>query len=131
SPPVAIITLLLLSAVALSSQPAAAPTLTLLARDGRRSLALTLVADQEFIALDDLASTFQLAVREEAQGAITVSYNGRTIVLTAEQTLASVAGRLISLPAAPTRSGRRWLVPVEFISRALSLIYDTHLDFRK
>jgi N-acetylmuramoyl-L-alanine amidase len=122
---------LLLTAAALSSQPTASPTLTLLARDGRRALPLTMVADQEFIALDDLASTFQLAVREEAQGAITVSYNGRTIVLTADQTLASVAGRLISLPASPTRSGRRWLVPVEFISRALSLIYDTRLDFRK
>ena len=31
------------------------------------------------------------------------------------------AGRLVSLPAPPTRSGRRWLVPVEFISRALAL----------
>jgi len=131
SPLLATIALLLIAAAVLSSQPAAAPTLTLLARDGRRSLPLTMVGDQEFIALDDLASTFQLAVREEAQGAITVSYNGRTIVLTADQTLASVSGRLISLPASPTRSGRRWLVPVEFISRALTLIYDTRLDFRK
>lgn len=92
---------------------------------------IAMVGDQEFIGLDDLSSTFQLTVREEAQGAITVSYHSRTIVLTADQTLASVAGRLISLPAPPTRSGRRWLVPVEFISRALALIYDTRLDFRK
>ena len=62
---------------------------------------------------------------------MTVSYNGRTIVLTAEQALASVAGRLISLPAPPTRSGGRWLVPVEFISRALALVYDIRLDLRK
>jgi N-acetylmuramoyl-L-alanine amidase len=132
SPPLlATIALLVLAAAVPSSQPAGTPTLTLLGRDGRRSLPLTMVGDQEFIALDDLASTFQLAVREESQEAITVSYNGRTIVLTAVQSLASVSGRLISLPAPPTRSGRRWLVPVEFISRALSLIYDTRLDFRK
>jgi N-acetylmuramoyl-L-alanine amidase len=112
--------------------------LTLLSRDGRRSLAITMVGDQEFVALDDLASTFQLTVREESFGAITVSYKGRTIILTPEQSLASVAGRLISLPAPPSRTGpstggqgRRWLVPIEFISRALAPIYDVPLDFRK
>jgi len=102
----------------------------MLSRDGRRPLALALVGDQEFVALDDLAATFQLAV-QESLGAVTVSYKGKTIVLTPDQTLASVAGRLISLPAPPTRQGRRWLVPVEFISRALAPIYDTHLELRK
>ena len=90
-----------------------------------------MVADQEFVGLDDLASAFQLTVREESLGAITVTYKGKTIVLTPEQALASVSGRLISLPAPPSRSGRRWLVPVEFINRALGLIYDSRLDLRK
>jgi len=92
---------------------------------------LIMVGDQEFVALDDLAASFQLTVHEETLGALTVSYKGKTIVLTPDQTLASVSGRLISLPAPPTRSGRRWLVPVEFISRALAPIYDVRLDFRK
>ena len=118
-------------ATALSSQPAPPPSLSLLARDGRRALPLVLVADQEFVALDDLASAFQLTVREESLGAVTVSYKGKTIVLTPDQALASVSGRLVSLPAPPSRNGRRWLVPVEFISRALSLIYDALLDLRK
>ena len=91
----------------------------------------SLVADQEFVALDDLATAFQLTVREESLGAVTVSYKGKTIVLTPDQALASVGGRLVSLPAPPSRNGRRWLVPVEFISRALSLIYDARLDLRK
>ena len=90
-----------------------------------------MVADQEFVALDDLAAAFQLTVREESLGAITVTYKGKTIVLTPDQALASVAGRLVSLPAPPSRSGRRWLVPVEFISRALALVYDARLDLRK
>ena len=118
------------SAAVLSSQPASPPALTLFSRDGRRTLPLTLAGDQELVALDDLASTFQLQV-QESLGAITVSYKGRTIVLTPDQSLASVSGRLISLPSPPTRSGRRWLVPVEFISRALTPIYDTRLDLRK
>jgi N-acetylmuramoyl-L-alanine amidase len=102
----------------------------MLSRDGRKPLALALVNDQEFVALDDLAATFQLAV-QESLGAVTVSYKGKTVILTADQTLASVAGRLISLPAPPVRQGRRWLVPVEFISRALGPIYDQRLELRK
>jgi N-acetylmuramoyl-L-alanine amidase len=115
----------------LSSQTPAGPSLTVLARDGRRALPIAMVADQEFVALDDLAAAFQLTVHEESLGAITVTYKGKTIVLTPEQALASVAGRLVSLPAPPSRSGRRWLVPVEFISRALTLVYDARLDLRK
>ncbi len=108
-----------------------APPLTVLSKEGRRPLAVTLVGDQEFVALDDLAAFFQLTVREETIGAITVSYKGKTIVLTTDQPLASIAGKLISLPAAPVRSGRRSFVPVEFISRALTGVYDTRLDLRK
>jgi N-acetylmuramoyl-L-alanine amidase len=118
-------------AAVVSSQTAPPPTLTLLARDGRRALPLTVTGDQEFVALDDLATAFQLAVREESLGAITVSYKGKTIVVQPAQALASVSGRLISLPAPLTRNGRRWLVPVEFISRALATIYDVKLDLRK
>jgi N-acetylmuramoyl-L-alanine amidase len=115
----------------LLSQPAPGVSLTILSKDARRPLPLTIVSDQEFVGLDDLAASFQLAVHEETLGALTVSYKGKTIVLTPDQTLASVSGRLISLPAAPTRSGRRWLVPVEFISRALAPIYDVRLELRK
>lgn len=123
-------TLLFALAGVLSSQTAAGPSLTLLARDGRRTLPLSIANDQESVALDDLASAFQLTV-QESLGAITVSYKGRTIVLTPDQSLASSSGRLISLPSPPTRAGRRWVVPVEFISRALAPIYDTKLDLRK
>ena len=108
-----------------------APTLTVLTKEGRRSLAITPAGDQEFVALDDLAAMFQLSVREEPLGAITATYKGRTIVLTPDQPLASISGRLVTLPAPPRRAAsRRWLVPVEFL-RALTLIYDTKIDLRK
>jgi len=121
---------MLLAAVASLQGQNAAPGLSVLARDGRRTIPLTAVGDQEFVALDDLAATFQLAVREEA-GAITVVSRGRTIVLTPNQTLASVAGRLVSLSAAPARLSGRWSVPLDFISRALALVYDARLDLRR
>lgn len=106
------------------------PGLTLLSKDVRRSIPLTASGTQELVALDDLATAFQLTVREEA-GAITVTYRGRTIVLTTDQALASVSGRLVSLPAPPVRVSGRWLVPVEFVNRALALIYDQRLDLRR
>src|SRR5436190_16954598 len=68
---------MLLAAVASLQGQNAAAGLTVLARDGRRTIPLATVADQEFVALDDLATAFQLAVREEA-GAITVVSRGRT-----------------------------------------------------
>jgi N-acetylmuramoyl-L-alanine amidase len=102
----------------------------MLAREGRRSIPIVAVNEQDFVALDDLAGAFQLAVKEES-GAITATYKGRTIIVTPDQALASVSGRLVSLPAPPLRAGRRWFVPVEFINRALALIYDVRLDLRK
>jgi N-acetylmuramoyl-L-alanine amidase len=118
--------------IGLSTQaqtPAPTP-LTILSRDGRRTIPLVLVNKQEFVAVEDLAAPFQLSVREDALGALTVTYRDRTIVLT-NQALASVAGRLVSLPAPTARAGARWLVPVEFINRALGLVYESRLELRK
>ena len=105
-------------------------TLTVLSKEGRRTLPLTAVGDHVFVFLDDLAAAFQCAIREESLGTLTVSYKGKTILLTPDQPLVSIGGRLVSLPASPTRSGRRWVVPLEFIGRALALVYDQRLDLR-
>ena len=120
--------LLVSLAVRLGGQGTA--SLSLLTRDARRTIPLSIVSDQEFVALDELASVFQLAIREES-GAVTVSYKGRTIILTPDQTIASVAGRMISLPARPTRAGGRLLVPVDFINRAIAPIHDSRIELRR
>ena len=124
---------LLLAAVSLAGQGAqpAAP-LRLVAADGSRPLPTILNGDTELIAFDDLSSIFKVVVREDAVArAFTVGYKGRTIVLSQNQALASISGRLVSLPAPPVRLNNRWYVPVEFIGRALSLVYDTPLELRK
>jgi N-acetylmuramoyl-L-alanine amidase len=130
--------LLLIAAVLVGATRAQTPgqgtsaSLSVIARDGRRPLAFTVVNGQEMVALSDLADLFQLAVFEDAlAGGVTVTYKGRSIVLTAGQTLASVAGRLVSLPAPTQHDQRVWRVPVEFINRALALIYDARLELRK
>jgi len=53
----------------------------LITREGRRAVPTTVVSGQELIGLDDLATLFQVTVREDAlAGGVTLSYRGRTIV---------------------------------------------------
>jgi N-acetylmuramoyl-L-alanine amidase len=87
---------------------------------------------QEMFALDDLARLFTLTIREDAAaGGLAVTAGNQTIVLSAGQSLASVGGRLISLPAAPVHEGRTWYVPVDFVSRALAPALSTRVELRK
>ncbi len=117
----------------LQAQGTAPPTpLTLLAREGRRPIPTTVVNGQELVALDDVATLFQVTVREDAlAGGITVTYRGRSIAAAADQAMASVNGRVVTLPSPIVRAGRRWLVPLEFLSRALAPIYDQRIDVRR
>ena len=119
------------AAAAMSWVHAQSGPITVLSREGRRTLPALEVQGHQMVGLDDLAALFQLQVREDAAArAITATYKTQTIVLTPEQSLVSASGRLVSLPAPVTRRSNRWLVPVEFISRALAPIYDVKLDFR-
>src|SRR5688572_7589277 len=108
--------------------PTAAPY-TVLSREGRRPLAARVINGQEMFALDDLARLFELNVREDtAAGGITLSSKGQTIVLSPGQGLASVGGRLVSLPAPPVKDGRTWFIPVDFVPRALAPALGARLE---
>ena len=119
-----------LAALTLAQQP---PAYTIVSREARRPLPFRAQGGQDLVALSDLATAFSVAVREDvaASGIIVTTPQNRTIVLTPGQPLASVAGRVVSLPSAPVRDGRTWLVPVEFVSRALALALNTRLEVRK
>jgi len=114
------------------SPPLTAAPYTVLSRDGRRPLPARTINGQEMFALDDLARLFELSVREDtAAGGITVSSRGQTIVLSPGQGLASVGGRLVSLPAPPVRDGRAWFVPIDFVPRVLGTALGVRMELRK
>jgi N-acetylmuramoyl-L-alanine amidase len=106
--------------------------LTLVTRDARRPVPTTIVGGQELIALDDVAALFQVVLRDDPlAGGVTLTYRGRTVVASADQPMASVNGRVVTLPSPVVRSGSRWLVPVEFLPRALAPIYDQRIELRR
>lgn len=83
-------------------------------------------------AVDDLARLFGFTTREDTiAGGLTIAVRGQTIVLSPGQELASVGGRLVSLPAPPVRDGRAWFVPVDFVNRALAPVAGTRIELRK
>jgi N-acetylmuramoyl-L-alanine amidase len=113
------------------AQDASAP-LTLVSKEGRRTVPTVNSGGREMIALEDVASLFAVTVREDSlAGGFTITYRGKTIVASADQPLASVDGRIVTLPSSITRAGRRWLVPIEFLPRALGPIYDQRIDLRR
>jgi N-acetylmuramoyl-L-alanine amidase len=115
-----------------AGQTAPPTPLRLVAANSTRTIPTVMNGDTELVAFDDLAALFGVTVREDTVAhAITVSYKGKTIVLSQNQALASISGRLVSLPAPPVKIGPRWYVPVEFIGRALTAISDVPLELRK
>jgi N-acetylmuramoyl-L-alanine amidase len=132
APLAAAVAALCLVSIRLPAQQTAAPPYTVVTRDARRPLATRVINGQEMFALDDLARLFNLTIREDAAaGGLTVTSGAQTIVLSPQQPLASVGGRMVSLPAAPVRDGRAWFVPVDFISRALAPVSTTRMELRK
>ena len=104
---------------------------TVITKDLRQNVPLRQVEGQDVVALDDLATLFQLQVREDPlAGGITVSRRGRTLVMSS-QGLVSSGGRLVSLASPPVKSGKQWFVPVDFVGRALPLVLDVRAEFRR
>ena len=108
------------------------PALTVLSRDGRKPIPITTINNQEYIAVDDVNAAFNTTAREDRlAGGLTITARGQSIVLTENQNVVSVAGRLASLPAPVLRRDNRWFVPVDFLPRALSQAIATRIDYRR
>jgi N-acetylmuramoyl-L-alanine amidase len=106
--------------------------LRVLSREGSRTLPTVTVNNQEYVALDEVASSFGLTLREDRlAGGVTATAGKQTIIITADQPVASVSGRLVSLSAAPLRQGNRWLMPLDFLQRALGPALETRIELRR
>jgi N-acetylmuramoyl-L-alanine amidase len=110
----------------------AAPPYSVVSAEGRRSLAAALVGDQEMLRLDELAPLLQVTVREDrAAKALTVSRGAGVAVLSLDQGLASLGGKILSLSAPPARDGSHWLVPPDAVIRAIAPIAGIRTDVRR
>jgi N-acetylmuramoyl-L-alanine amidase len=106
--------------------------LRVLSREGTRMLATVTIGGQEYVALDEVASSFGLTLREDRlAGGVTATAGTQTIIITADQPVASVGGRLVSLTAAPVRQANRWFVPPDFLQRALGPALNTRIELRR
>jgi len=120
-------------AVRLDAQsPRASAPYAVLSAEGRRTVAAVTVGEQEMLRLDELASMLQLTVREDrAAKALSVARGTSVVVLSLDQGLASMGGRIFSLSAPPVRDGSRWLVPPDAVSRALAPVAGVRMDVRR
>ena len=106
--------------------------LTLVSSEGRRPLPTVAFDGRRMVDLRELAAPFGLTVAEDRQpGRLTVLAGEQVIVLTANQGLVSVAGRLVSLPFPPVERSGAWYVPIDFIGRVLALVDDQTVELRR
>ena len=68
---------------------------------------------------------------DRAAKALTLTHGSTTVVLSLDQGLASIGGRLISLSSPPVRDGSRWLLAPDVVARAVSLAADTRVEVRR
>ena len=106
--------------------------LTLLSSEGRRPLPTVAFDGRRMIDLRELAAPFGLTIAEDRPpGRLTVLAGDQVIVLTADQGLVSVTGRLVSLPFPPVERSGVWYVPIDFIGRVLALVHDRTVELRR
>ncbi len=105
--------------------------LTVISRDGRRTLPTVDVGGRTMVALTELMGPFGLRVGDDRQpGRLTLLRGPAVMVLTAGDGIVSVAGRLESLSSPPVERRGVWYVPTDFIGRALPLISDQPVELR-
>jgi N-acetylmuramoyl-L-alanine amidase len=104
---------------------------TVISADGRRPLATTPVGGREMVSADELNRVFGVELREDPlTRGLALSVQGKTIVVSAATGLASIGGRVVTLSTPPVRGDRGWSLPMDFVDRALALVYQPRLDVR-
>ena len=106
-------------------------SLTLISSDGRQTVRTVRTRQRDMVALDDLAEIFGLDIDDSDERTVSITSGRQVIILTTDQQLVSVAGRLVSLRSAPRRADGQWLVPLDFLSRALDPVLETSLELRE
>jgi N-acetylmuramoyl-L-alanine amidase len=112
--------------------PAPGQTLwTVIGTDGRRPMATTPTGGREMIGADELARVFGVELREDPlTKGLSLTVQGKTIVVSPTTGFASIGGRVITMPTPPVRDERGWSFPIEIVDKALALVYEPRLEVR-
>ncbi len=115
-----------------SSPAAPGQTLwTVIGTDGRRPLATTPSGGREMVTAEELGRVFGVELREDPlTRGLALTVQGKTIVVSPTTGLASIGGRVVTLSTPPVRGERGWSLPMDFVDRALALVYTPRLDVR-
>ncbi len=114
-----------------AGQPSPRRVWTVLTTSGSQPLPVVVVNGREYVSAPTLTSVFGVVLREDRAGGLVLTMGSRTVVVSLTQGLASVDGRVVSLPAAPVRQGSSWLLPVDVIERALAPGSSPRIDVRR
>jgi N-acetylmuramoyl-L-alanine amidase len=104
---------------------------TIIGADGRRPMATTPSGGREMVTADELSRVFGVELREDPlTRGLALTVQGKTIVVSPTTGLASIGGRVVTLSTPPVRGERGWSLPMDFVDRALALVYTPRLDVR-
>jgi N-acetylmuramoyl-L-alanine amidase len=104
---------------------------TVISTDGRRPMATTPVNGREMVTADELGRVFGVELREDPlTRGLSLTVQGKTIVVSPTTGLASIGGRVVTLSTPPVRGERGWSLPMDVVDRALALVYQPRLDVR-
>ncbi len=116
-----------------TAQPAMTPSTvwTVISTDGRRPLATTPSNGREMVTAEELGRVFGVELREDPlTRGLSLTVQGKTIVVSPTTGLASIGGRVVTLSTPPVRGERGWSLPMDVVDRALALVYQPRLDVR-
>lgn len=104
---------------------------TIISASGTQPLPVSVINGREYVSSADISGAFGLVLREDRAGGLVITMGGRSVVVSLTQGLASVDGRIVSLPGPPIRQGTTWQLPVELIERALAPGSNPRIDVRR
>ena len=94
-------------------------------------MATTPSGGREMVTAEELGRVFGVELREDPlTRGLALTVQGKTIVVSPTTGLASIGGRVVTLSTPPVRGERGWSLPMDFVDRALSLVYQPRLDVR-
>jgi N-acetylmuramoyl-L-alanine amidase len=123
---------LLVTILAAAPQSQRSAAYTIYTADGTHTLPVRTIGRTEFVSLGLLADWFDLSVTEDrVLDGLTIAVRDQRIVVIPGQRFVSIGGRVDSMSGDVQRDGDDYLVPLDFLSRALARALGQPFDIRR